>query len=96
MLGDGASDADLRLCEMSIQSQCMNPGIFHMRPGESEERGVRDDGPATSRLPRPGPPPLNVDPETIAEHVIHFSLGGLPAIRKRIESRGRAGRKRRS
>lgn len=82
ILGDGASRTDVFLCEMSIQSQCMNPVVFQQR------HPVPDDAPAP---PMPKEVALNI--EAIAEHAIAFSLGGLAQARRQIEARRAQARK---
>jgi AcrR family transcriptional regulator len=75
-LGENASDEDIQLCQMSVISQCMNPPVIERR-----------------FLPRPKdeitfkPPPLDMELERIAEHVICFSLEGLKGVRQQIEKR---------
>jgi len=76
LLGKKASDDDIRLCEMSIRSQCMNPMVFGKRHKGSEQN-----------LPLPRPPSLDVEVERIADHVIRFTLEGLPGVRRHIEAR---------
>lgn len=85
LLGDRATEEDVQLCEMSVQSQCMNPRVFEMR--HSKPVGA-------PRFPRP--PALNVAPEAIADHVIRFTLDGLLGVRRHIESRRRTGQRRRT
>ncbi len=85
LLGEGASEEDVQLCEMSIHSMCMNPEVHGKRGTETEREH-----------PFPKPPGLEVDPEAIAEHVIRFSLEGLPGVRRHIQERGRARVKRRA
>lgn len=68
-LGDTASDEEVQLCAMSIQSQCMNPSIFHRRI---------DSG----LLPKPKLLDLSLD--KLIEHIIYFSLGGLNEAKKRL------------
>ena len=76
LLGSAATDEDVRLCEMSIQAQCMNPMIMDRR--ESFNR----------RHPAlPKPPALNVGIGRIAEHIIQFSLEGIHGIRRQLEAR---------
>ncbi len=67
-LGGKASDEDIELCVMSIQSQCLNPLIFNKRKGRCY----------------PHPMPLNADLEKVAQHVIRFSLGGLERVKLNI------------
>lgn len=76
LLGSGATEDDVRLCEMSIQAQCMNPMIMDRR--ESFRR--RHPG-----LPKP--PVLNVDIDRIAEHIVRFSLEGINGVRRQLEAR---------
>lgn len=76
LLGSAASEQDLQLCEMSVHAQCMNPIIFDRRHGVDE-----------CHQPLPKPPRLDAELETIVEHVLRFSLGGLEATRREIEAR---------
>jgi len=75
LLGPSALPLHARLCEKSIISQCLH---FMMR--ERFQRllpeGVRP----------PGPPPLDVDLDTIIDHVSRFCLAGIHAVRRHIES----------
>ena len=75
LLGDGVSEAHVRLCEMSVVSQCIHLMMrqrFH-RVGAGE-RGL------------PGPEPLAFDAETLADHVVRFSLAGLREVRRQVEA----------
>ena len=75
LLGETARRDDVRLCEMSIHSQCMNPMIMDMRESWSHH------GPHV-----PKPPSLGVDIEQIADHIIRFSLDGIMGIRRHLEA----------
>ena len=67
-LGPEADEEDVRLCLMSIRSQCLNPLIMSKRePGPSDR-----------------PMSLTSDTDEIAEHIISFSLGGLERIRRAL------------
>lgn len=75
LLGPDATEEDIRLCEMSIHSQCMNPVIFHRR-GTFERKGF------------PSPPSHDdIETQAISEHIYAFSIAGLEAARRRIETR---------
>jgi len=75
MLGPRAPDDALRLCEMSVLTPCIH---FVLRDR------LRRSLPKGTHLP--GPPPLEVDVETIVDHIYRFSLAGLRDVRRRIES----------
>ncbi len=74
LLGPGCSDADVRFCEISVISQCINP-IIVKRKHEGSNAG------------RGGPPVIR-DTDAYADHVAAFSLAGLRAVRMRIEAKG--------
>jgi len=78
LLGPGVSEADARLCERSTMTQCMH---FMMR-----ERFYR----LSPNVTPPGPPPLGLDMDVIADHVFRFILAGIRDVRGRAE-RGGAG-----
>jgi AcrR family transcriptional regulator len=67
LLGPQASDREVKFCEISIISQCMNPVVARRR----EARGVSQDG-----------PPEIDDIEAYADHVLNFSLAGIQALRE--------------
>ena len=75
VLGPQAPDEAVRLCEMSIMTSC----IHFLMPSR-----LRRTLPEGAHLP--GPPPLEVDLDTIAHHIFRFSLAGLRAVRRRMES----------
>lgn len=77
LLGADTPEETIRLCEMSIQSQCMNPMIMGKRPRMGKE----------GRHPLPPPPILDTPPEFIAEHVLQFSLEGLAWVRRHLQGR---------
>jgi len=81
LLGEKASDEDIRLCEMSVHSQCVNPRLFAKRFRTPEKKRSLS-----------GPPFPDLDPEMIADHVTRFSLAGLGEVRRHIETR-ESGRK---
>jgi hypothetical protein len=72
LLGPGASEQRVRLCRMSVISQCFGPLL--------RERRRRD-------LPKSGHPAggegLPADVDGLADHVIRFSLAGIRAMRGR-------------
>ncbi|MBN1868532.1 CerR family C-terminal domain-containing protein [Candidatus Sumerlaeota bacterium] len=84
LLGKRSSPENIQLCEMSIRSQCMNPLVF----------GLRHKGGIANRA-MPEPPPFDIDVETIADHVIRFSLEGLRGVRRHVASDSRPGKTRR-
>ena len=75
LVGPSASSEQVRLCEMSVLTLCIH---FTMR-----ER-FRRSLPEGTRLP--GPPPLDVDLETIIDHLVRFSLSGIRQVRRQAES----------
>jgi len=80
LIGDKAREEDIQLTFMSIHSQCFNPMIF----GKRHEAMNHD-------LKSPHPEVLKADLKMIAEHVIHFSLGGLKEVHHQIENRKKVG-----
>ena len=71
LLGPHVSDREVRFCEISIISQCINPTIIRRRQGEPQG----GDG-----------PPVIDDIEAYADHVVHLSLAGIRAIREAAET----------
>jgi AcrR family transcriptional regulator len=75
LLGPDATGQQVRFCEVSILSQCMDVvrwTRFHEGLAEGE-----------------GPPPIPVgDVDAYAEHVAQFSLAGIRAIRERLDRSG--------
>jgi len=72
LLGDEASEQQVRLCHMSIRAQCFGPLL--------RERRLK------TAFPGPQPPgiePILDDVETLADHVTRFSLAGIRAVRRR-------------
>lgn len=78
LLGAGATDTAVQLCEMSIMGQCMNPIVMHMHRQGTAFPG----GPP---LPDTGLPALSI--ETLAEHVVQFSLAGMAAGQRAARAR---------
>lgn len=76
LLGSGASEEDVALCEMSIIAQCLQP-LAHQRHLKALSR-VKPDAEY---------PLLALDVERMADHVFRFSLAGIREIRRRIENR---------
>jgi AcrR family transcriptional regulator len=70
-----SSDMEVRFCETSIISQCINPMVLSWR---REEKGVEK-----------GIPPEINDIEAYANHVVKFSLGGICAIREEADKKRR-------
>jgi AcrR family transcriptional regulator len=70
LLGPGASEQQVRLCRMSVISQCFGPLLRERRRRESPRAGHPVGGEA-----------LPADVETLADHVVRFSLAGIRAIR---------------
>jgi AcrR family transcriptional regulator len=74
LLGPHVSDKQVRFCEISIISQCINPMV--VRKSHKEKREDKDS------------PPV-VDIEAYSKHVVKFSLAGIHAIRKEVEKKQR-------
>ncbi len=71
LLGEAATEKEVRLCQMSIRAQCFGPMLRERR----------------RRLAPPGKPSVPVEPlledvETFADHVTRFSLAGIREMRK--------------
>ncbi len=71
LLGPGASEDDLRRCEMSLISQCR---MVH---------GLLDD---EDRCPVPGHNIALRDLDSLVDHITAFSLAGIGAIRSNLEA----------
>jgi AcrR family transcriptional regulator len=77
VLGKGASQEEVNLCQMSVRAQCFGPMLherFRKRAGADWE---------------PGPAPMEMDVEVLAEHIVRFSLAGIEAVRARRERGGK-------
>lgn len=72
LLGGKASERDLQLCEMSIMGQCFNPIIM-----DKHFKKLRSGSPDSI--------PTDFDIESMADHIIRFSMAGLKEIRRQIE-----------
>ncbi len=72
LLGDDVSEQDVRLCRISIVSQCFGP-LLRQR---HRQRTPLASHPCTAD------PPIE-DVEVFADHVVRFSLAGIREIRKR-------------
>ncbi len=78
LLGPWADEQEVRFCEMTIISQCMNPMV--VRGGLGQQNGGKDD-------------PRRIDDvEAYARHVVAFSLAGLADIRRTAEARRAKGK----
>jgi AcrR family transcriptional regulator len=75
VLGDEASEQQVRLCQMSIMTQCFDPMM--------RSRFART-------MPRPRPPGLPCSVEELALHITQFSLAGIRGIRGRVAQAGTA------
>jgi len=75
LLGPHVSDIQVRFCEISIISQCINPMV--VRKGHKGKQEGKD-----------GPPGID-DIEAYANHVAKFSLAGMRAIREEAEKKRR-------
>jgi hypothetical protein len=73
LLGSLVSDMDVKFCETSIISQCVNPMVV----------GSKSPGKDTKKV---GPPKIK-DIKAYANHVVKSSLAGIQAIRKSAESK---------
>ena len=71
LLGPGATDQAVQLCEMSIHAQCF-VALMHERHRRVAPQGVR----------HAGPPKLSIGGTALAEHVIRFSLAGIREVRR--------------
>ena len=76
LLGQWANEQEIRLCLMSIRSQCFGPLMRERR----------------RKLDPVGPLPLSHDPalgnvEELAEHVTRFSLAGIRSVRRQADER---------
>jgi len=74
LLGQEASEQQVRLCLMSINAQCFGP-LMHQRHYKMRSSGVL-------------PPPLDSIPEdveTLTDHITRFSLAGIRGIRDHMK-----------
>ncbi len=67
LLGPHVSDIQVRFCEISIISQCINPMV--VRKGSKEREEDKDSPPGVD------------DIEAYSRHVVEFSLAGIRAVR---------------
>jgi AcrR family transcriptional regulator len=74
LLGDLATEQDVRLCLMSIRAQCFGPLL------RERHRKMGSGG----RLPLATDPILE-DVEALADHVTRFSLAGIHSVGRQIE-----------
>jgi len=77
LLGDQATEQQVRLCFMSVRAQCFGPLLRERR------RKMTSQAP-----PLPVPEPIPEDVETLADHVTRFSLAGIQEVRRQIEIQG--------
>ena len=75
LLGPKATDLHRDLCLRSILGQCMDLMAMEQRRAAAP--------PSTSTV---GPPRLNADLETVADHITRFSLAGIRETRRFLES----------
>ncbi len=66
LLGDAATDENVRLCRMSIISQCFGPMLRQRRQNKEDKAFPVEKQP---------------DLDTLAQHVVKFSLAGIHSIR---------------
>jgi AcrR family transcriptional regulator len=83
LLGGQADEQDILLCVRSVHGQCFDL-MIHRRRLLAARRGQAGPEP-------PGPPPLDIPVEVLAEHVASFSLAGIRDLRRRIEAGETAG-----
>lgn len=81
LLGSHVSDMQVRFCETSIISQCIDPVLVG--------RGAK-----TKRDARNAPPGVD-DIEAYGDHVVEFSLAGMCAIREDAERKQKSVKRRR-
>jgi len=67
LLGPHVSDMQVRFCEISVISQCINPMVVRKR--HKEKREDKDSPPGVD------------DIEAYSRHVVEFSLAGIRAVR---------------
>lgn len=82
LLGPAASEQQVRLCQMSIRSQCFGPLMRERR------RKLTAEGPTKGPVD-----PIMQDVEALADHVTRFSLAGIRAVRERIGCQNRQGKR---
>lgn len=75
LLGPGATEEQVNLCEMSIHAQCFGP-LMHKRHRPHLPKGH----------PHSGPLPPEFTCATLADHVFRFCLAGLRDARRRAEA----------
>ena len=75
LLGPHVSDMQIRFCEISIISQCINPMVVRKRPKERRED-------------KDSPPGVD-DIEAYSRHVMEFSLAGIHKVRDEAEKKRR-------
>ena len=83
LLGDGASEQQIRFCEISLMGQCFGP-MLHLRHAKM-----------TPGTPPPPGLPFEFGVEELADHITRFSLAGIRGIREEAGKRQKAGKKRR-
>ncbi|NWG03930.1 MAG: CerR family C-terminal domain-containing protein [Syntrophaceae bacterium] len=79
LLGPHVSDMQVRFCEISIISQCINPMVVRSRYKERREDKYS--------------PPGVDDIEAYSKHVVEFSLAGIRAVRDDAEKKRRGFKK---
>jgi AcrR family transcriptional regulator len=75
LLGPEAGQQDAKLCLMSIRAQCFGPLMRERRRKLASARALLQDQ-----------DPVMEEVETLADHVVRFSLAGIRAVRQRIEA----------
>jgi len=74
LLGNGASEQRVSLCQMSIMTQCFDP-MMRSRFAKT--------------MPKPRPPGLPCSVEALAHHITQFSLAGIQGIREEAQKEKR-------
>jgi AcrR family transcriptional regulator len=81
ILGEGASEQQIRFCEMNISALCFGP-LLHIRHSKK-----------MADMPRPKNSPAELDVEKFANHTTDFILNGIYGIRQEIDKMRRNSKK---
>jgi len=74
LLGDKATEQQVQLCQLSIIAQCFHVIVRRHHLNLS-----------TKNRPTPGPPLMDFSVETMADHIVRFSLAGIREVHRLIE-----------
>jgi AcrR family transcriptional regulator len=74
LLGEGAREEQVMLCQMSIRAQCLDMVFRRQHQKMLSKAGIED-----------GPGEVKPGVDEIAEHITRFSLAGIRATRREIE-----------